>query len=152
MPAKACSYRLRTGRFSLAGQVYLVTTRLVSGRKTFEDWRLGRLVVAELRRAHELGRVESIAWVVMPDHLHWLFELREGTLERIMQCVKSRSSIALNKATNGAGQVWQTGYHDIAQRKEEDLKHMARYILANPLRAGLVANIRDYPLWDCKWI
>ena len=152
MPAKARSHCLRKGRFSHTGQVYLVTTRLVPGRKTFEHWRLGRLVVAELRRAHELGTVVSIAWVVMPDHLHWLFELREDPLERIMQCVKSRSAIALNKATGGAGRVWQTGYHDIALRREDDLKHLARYVLANPLRAGLVETIRDYPLRDCKWI
>jgi len=29
---------------------------------------------------------------------------------------------------------------------------MARYIVANPLRAGLVERIGDYPLWDATWL
>jgi hypothetical protein len=29
---------------------------------------------------------------------------------------------------------------------------MARYIIANPLRAGLVDRIGDYPLWDAMWL
>jgi putative transposase len=152
MPAKAHSHSLRSGRVSVPGQVYLVTTRLINGRRTFANWQLGRLLVDELRLAHEKERVHSLAWVVMPDHLHWLFELREGTLASVMQQVKSRSSIALNRATGNCGRVWQTGYHDIAIRREENLINFARYIVANPLRAGLVRNVGEYPLWDCKWL
>ena len=29
---------------------------------------------------------------------------------------------------------------------------MARYIVANPLRAGLVWDIGSYPHWDCIWM
>lgn len=152
MPVKAHSHSLRSGRFSAPGQIYMVTTRLVDSRQTFKDWRLGRLVVNELRLAHEQDIAHSLAWVVMPDHLHWLFELRSGTLDRVVQRVKSKSGIALNKATGSSGQVWQTGYHDTALRDHDDLKGFARYILANPIRAGLAKNVRDYPLWDCKWL
>ena len=152
MPAKAHSHSLRSGRVSVPGQVYLVTTRLINGRRTFANWQLGRLVVDELRLAHEKKIVHSLAWVVMPDHLHWLFELRDGRLASVMQRVKSRSSIALNRATGNSGRVWQTGYHDIAIRQEKNLINFARYIVANPLRAGLVNNVGEYPLWDCKWL
>ena len=48
--------------------------------------------------------------------------------------------------------VWQKGYFDRALRYEEDLKAAARYIIANPLRAGLVAQVGDYPLWDAIWL
>jgi hypothetical protein len=37
-------------------------------------------------------------------------------------------------------------------RKDEDLQTVARYIVANPLRAGLVEKIGDYPLWDAIWL
>ncbi len=43
-------------------------------------------------------------------------------------------------------------FHDRAMRKEEDLKAAARYIVANPLRAGLVERCGDYPLWDAVWL
>ena len=44
------------------------------------------------------------------------------------------------------------GYYDHAIRKEEDIKGLAHYIIANPLRAGLVTNINDYPHWDAVWM
>jgi putative transposase len=48
--------------------------------------------------------------------------------------------------------LWQDGYYDRALRKEEDLQQIARYIVANPLRAKLVNKIGDYPLWDAVWL
>ncbi len=70
-----------------------------------------------------------------------------------MQNVKSRSAIALNKASGRSGEkLWQKGFHDHAVRAEEDLASVARYVVANPLRAGLVKRIGDYPLWDAIWL
>jgi hypothetical protein len=37
-------------------------------------------------------------------------------------------------------------------RKDQDLQVAARYIVANPLRAGLVKRVGDYPLWDAIWL
>ena len=48
--------------------------------------------------------------------------------------------------------VWQRGFHDYALGVDKDIVHVARYIVANPLRAGLVSRIGDYPLWDAKWL
>ena len=39
-----------------------------------------------------------------------------------------------------------------AIQSEEDLADVARYIVANPLRAEIVRSIREYPLWDAKWL
>jgi REP element-mobilizing transposase RayT len=48
--------------------------------------------------------------------------------------------------------IWQRGFYDRSIRKEDDLIDIARYIVANPVRAGLVTSIRDYPLWDSIWL
>ncbi|MFO1430843.1 MAG: transposase [Candidatus Competibacteraceae bacterium] len=104
------------------------------------------------KSATEQGLVDSLAWVIMPDHLHWLIQLRNMPLQQLMQGVKSRSAIAINRRLGTDGQVWQKGYYDHALRKEEDIKALARYIVANPLRAGLVTKIGDYPLWDAVWL
>jgi len=45
-----------------------------------------------------------------------------------------------------------TSFHYHALRNEESIKAAARYIIANPLRAGLVQRIEDYPLWDALWL
>lgn len=69
-----------------------------------------------------------------------------------MQRIKGRSAISINRVLGSQGQLWQKGFHDRAIRKEEDLQAIARYVVANPLRAGLVDKIGDYPLWDAIWL
>jgi REP element-mobilizing transposase RayT len=121
-------------------------------RSVFTNFRVGRLLVDELKQAHDLNLINSLAWVIMPDHFHWLFELRDATLPEVMKRVKSRSTLAINRASGTQGAFWQSGYHDRAARAEEDLIKIARYIIANPLRAGLVEHIGNYPLWDAAWL
>ncbi len=96
--------------------------------------------------------MNSIAWVIMPDHFHWLVQIERCTLAQLMQAIKSRSTLTINRALNRTGAFWQTGYHDRAIRDGEDLRSFARYTVANPLRAGLVEKIGDYPLWDACWL
>ncbi|MGH8355704.1 MAG: REP-associated tyrosine transposase [Pseudomonas sp.] len=150
--AKSHAHRLRTGRYPEPGRIYWLTTVVQDRKALFSDWHLGRLLVQELRRAENERQVVSLAWVVMPDHLHWLIELIEGSLEMLMRRVKSRSTLAINAANGRSGQLWQRGYHDHVVRREEDLKALARYVVANPLRARLVGRMGDYPLWDAIWL
>jgi REP element-mobilizing transposase RayT len=152
MPTIHQALRLRTGRFSAPGQIYLVTTVVQNRDPVFRDFMQGRLVVDALKKAQEEELVLSLAWVVMPDHLHWLFELKNNTLTCIMARTKSRITLALNRSLERDGSLWQHGFHDRAIRRDEDLPAVARYIVANPLRAGLVEKIGDYPLWDAVWL
>ncbi|WPP01329.1 transposase [Pseudomonas sp. HR96] len=143
---------LRIARVSEIGRCYIITTVTMGRLPVFQDWRLGRRVVNELKAQQDQGRARSIAWVVMPDHLHWLVELQSGSIETVVRQVKGRSALAVNKAIGRSGPIWQRGFHDHALRRDEDLRQVARYILRNPLEAGLVARIGDYPLWDACWI
>jgi hypothetical protein len=43
--------------------------------------------------------------------------------------------------------LWQGGFHDHVLRQEEDRRAAIRYLIANPIRAGLVVDVRDYPFW-----
>ena len=145
-------HALRAGRISEPGRAYLLTTVTYKRRPLFLDWRLARLLVEEMRRLHDQQLAHSLAWVVMPDHLHWLVQLQEMPLTKLVLQLKSRSAIAINRPRNSSGRVWQKGFYDHALRREEDLPATARYIVANPLRAGLVSRIGDYPLWDAIWL
>lgn len=95
---------------------------------------------------------ESLAFVVMPDHFHWLISLGDTTLAKLMGRVRSSSALQINRAHSTNGQIWQRGYHDHALRSEEDVLETARYVVANPLRAGLVKHLAEYPLWDAIWL
>ncbi|MCU1719053.1 REP-associated tyrosine transposase [Pseudomonas sp. 5P_3.1_Bac2] len=146
------SHNLRRGRHSECGRSYLITVAVDHRQPILSNFFVGRLLVAELRLVAELGWVDSLAWVVMPDHWHWLVTLREATLAELMQRVKGRSARSINQALDRAGRLWQAGYHEHALRTEEDMQAVARYLVANPLRAGLVKRVGDYPLWDAVWL
>ena len=144
--------RLRLGRFSESGQIYLLTSVTRDRTPFFTDWHKGRLLVNAFRQAEEEGSAISLAWVVMPDHFHWLVELQNSSLSVLMCKTKSRTTWAFNAMSGRNIRLWQKGYHDRAIRKEEDLQNIARYIIMNPVRADLVRRPHDYPLWDAIWV
>ncbi len=142
---------LRKGRVSESGRIYLVTSVTEGRRPLFLDLYSARILIHEFRLADQFGLTKTWAFVVMPDHFHWLLQLGDTELGRVVVRVKSRSAITLNKRL-GKGRLWQKGFHDHALRVEEDLQGVARYVIANPLRAGLVGSVRDYPHWDAAWL
>ena len=152
MPVAAKGSRLRKGRHSQTMSIYLLTVVTHDRRPAFADWRSARLLVEQLRAADEAEIATSMAWVVMPDHLHWLLQLQSGSLAELVCRIKSRSSRSINLMRGEQGRLWQRGYYDRALRRDEDLKAAARYIIMNPLRAGLVDRVGDYPLWDAIWV
>ena len=142
---------LRKGRYSEESRAYLITTTTHNREPLFLDWCCGRLVVRTLQG--ESHRVTTLAFVVMPDHLHWLMQLgSDVSLAGVVQSVKSVSAHRVNRYRGGRGPVWQDGFHDHALRRDEDLRLAARYVVANPLRAGLVETIGLWPLWDAVWL
>jgi len=75
------------------------------------------------------------------------------TLSRLVGAMKRHSARRINELNRVAGRcVWQRGFHDHALRGDESVPAVARYIVANPLRSGLVNRIGDYSLWDAVWL
>ena len=144
---KAHAKNLRTGRCSEPNRMYVITMVTVDRKPIFLEFPAARLLVNVLQKHEELAFANTLCFVVMPDHVHWMMQL--GTvhsLSNTMQALKSITSRKLGKT------VFQKGFFDHAIRREEDIKKLARYMVANPLRAGLVNNINDYPHWDAVWM
>ncbi|WP_019624441.1 REP-associated tyrosine transposase [Thioalkalivibrio thiocyanoxidans] len=150
MPRKARSHRLRFGRVSEHGRVYLVTAVCADRQAWFSRFEHGRCCVHAIRELE--GEANTLCFVVMPDHMHWLMQLEAGDLSRVVQKVKGSTTRRIGQLRGRPCKVWQPGFHDRALRREEDLQAVARYVVANPLRAGLVSNLRHYPLWDAIWL
>ena len=148
------SNALRRNRESTPGDIYAVTTSALSRRRYFDGFYRGRCVVDALRRAEARGQARTLAFVVMPDRLHWLLRLgTEAQLAKVVARVKRESSASLNASDEQVGRrIWQPGYYEHHAHSDEDLYSQARYIVENPIRAGVVLEIGDYPLWDCVWL
>ena len=145
------SPRLQRGRYSHPGYCYALTTTTHGRRTWFEDPLNAEVIIDTLRYMDRCGVSCTLAWVVMPDHVHWLIQLRQATLARCMLLFKSRSSRLLNERLQRTGKRWQHGYFDHAVRNEESLRRHALYILANPIRAGLASALGEYPHAWSRW-
>ncbi|MDR7192916.1 REP element-mobilizing transposase RayT [Luteimonas terrae] len=88
----------------------------------------------------------------MPDHAHWLLQLGNESLERVVARMKSAVSRNLHHSWGNTRPIWARAFHDRAMRRDEDLHAAARYVVANPLRAGLSRSLADYPFWDAVWL
>lgn len=138
---------LRKGRVSLSHHVYLVTAVTVSRKPVFVPFEAARSAVRCFHDKDVACQAQTCAFVVMPDHIHWLLQIGEGgSLSGLVRLYKAKVSMRLGM------RVWQRGFHDHALRDDEDVRNVARYIVANPLRAGLVEHIAEYPHWDAIWL
>ena len=144
---------LRRGRHSQAGQIYLITFTTANRNPHFRNWETASFMAGTMTSPDAWRRSQLLAWVLMPDHWHGLIQL--GEQDNLSDCVrrlKGKTARELRRKHPYLGRIWEPGFHDRALRKEEDLRAMARYLAMNPVRAGLVERVGDYPYWDAVWV
>jgi putative transposase len=85
------------------------------------------------------------AYCLMPDHVHLLIDGRteRSDLRRFIK--RAKQSSGQRYAATARGPLWQDSYYDHVVRREDDLIRIVRYIIENPVRAGLVKSPLDYP-------
>jgi putative transposase len=144
--------KLRQGRYSEPNRIYFVTSCTDGRTPIFRQPELARLVLDHSWREEKARDCENLAIVVMPDHFHWLLQISAGrSLQQIVASLKGGTAYKINRLRDQHGKVWQAGFHDHAVRREENLQNLAAYLIQNPVRAGLVSHIDDYPFWRSVW-
>jgi len=81
-------------------------------------------------------------YVIMPDHIHLFVQ---GGPEFILSPWVGGLKRALSICAKLPGRLWQPGFFDHVLRSEESYAQKWEYVLENPVRAGLVANAKDWP-------
>ncbi|WP_283786261.1 REP-associated tyrosine transposase [Bermanella sp. WJH001] len=137
---------LKKGRYSQIGFVYHLVMTTKDRQPVFKEFDQARRIVRILKADEDLCFTKTLAFVVMPDHIHWLMQLERGDLAQAVQRIKS-----LFTKHSGLN-VWNTGFYDHAIRSDETLIDVARYIVANPFRAGLCKSVKEYSHWDSVWL
>jgi putative transposase len=123
---------------------YFLTFCTRSRRRIFIEPAIVELTLEQVRQTCREQGFALLAYCAMPDHLHLLVEgtMETSDLQRFVKRAKQGSGARY--ALKHGGALWQEGYHDRVLRAEDDTRVIARYILANPVRAGLVEHPRDY--------
>jgi REP element-mobilizing transposase RayT len=94
---------------------------------------------------HDAQRYRLCAWVVMPNHVHVLFEVWQVPMSEIVYSWKRFGATKMNKALGLEGRFWQKEYWDRFMRDEEHFNRARHYVESNPVKAGLCARAEDWP-------
>lgn len=85
------------------------------------------------------------AYCLMSNHYHLLIETRESTLAQGMRQLNGAFTQRSNRHHGRVGHVFQGRYKAILVQKESHLLELARYVVLNPVRAGMVRSAKDWP-------
>jgi REP element-mobilizing transposase RayT len=137
----------RLSNFEYRGfYTYFVTVCTHHRLQAFDDLEFGSLVRDQLLRQAQLRSIALLAYCLMPDHVHLLARGRtiDADLRSFMQSWLTRAAYVWRK--RGGERLWQSGYHDHVLRDEEPFLSVARYVILNPVRAGMVSTPDEYSL------
>ena len=100
------------------------------------------LVVADAIRHFDAKRYRLLAWCVMPNHVHVVVRLFPGQeLAATVHSWKSFTAKQVNQILRRSGPLWGREYYDHLVRDGDQLDRIARYVINNPVKAGL----RNWP-------
>jgi putative transposase len=127
------------------GHRYFLTLCTQRRLRVFITSKAVDLVLVQLLRSARDERIAVFAYCFMPDHLHLLVEGTDpaSELTEFVRIFKQRSSFHWKSAFGS--ELWQRSYFEHVLRSHESSIDAARYVLANPLRAGMVSSVEDYP-------
>jgi putative transposase len=121
------SNALRVHRVTLPNRIYHVTKRLSTELAVLVDLTqadFGKVIVNSLIHQRDKAGCRLFAFVVMPDHVHWLFALPEGgNLSDRVKVVFNWCALQLNKGIGRGGRVWQDGYLFVNSLDRDWLHH-----------------------------
>ncbi|TDB27278.1 transposase [Stenotrophomonas sp. ATCM1_4] len=142
---------LRRGRTTQIGQISLITFTTRDRIALFGQHALAAHVARAIHDPGNWPHARLMAWVLMPDHWHGL--IAPNGLEPIGRTIaRLKANTTRHLPATVERPVWARAFHDRALRREEDLRTVARYLLMNPVRAGLVSSPRFYPYWNAIWL
>jgi REP element-mobilizing transposase RayT len=134
-------------RLEFAGALYHVTARGNERRSIF-------LGDADGDRAAFLGVLgqtcERFNWIchaycLMTNHYHLLLETPDANLSKGMRQLNGVYTQYVNRAHGRVGHLFQGRFKAILVERERYLLELARYVVLNPVRAGMVGAPGDWP-------
>jgi putative transposase len=102
-----------------------------------------------LRRVQEIHPFHLLAYVILPDHFHWLMRVDEesGNFSVVLHSIKRNYTLNFKKTHNISTHfnLWQGRFWDHIIRDERDLTNHFDYIHWNPTKHGYTPKPEDWP-------
>lgn len=126
---------------------YFLTFCTWERARHFTDSRHVAIVSEQFQCASGEESFAVVAYCFMPDHVHLLVagESDDADLKRFSKLAKQYSGFYFRRSTGLA--LWQRSGFERSLRSEETTAAVVRWVVANPVRAGLVKAPTEYPFW-----
>jgi putative transposase len=137
-----------------AGGTYFFTVNLLERNKSVLTNHIGilRESVFKVKRKRPF---EIVAWVVLPDHLHAVWTLPEGDSDyssrwreikkAFSRQLPKKESLSATRLKHGERGIWQRRFWEHTITSELDYQNHVDYVYLNPLKHGLVDQVKDWP-------
>ena len=140
--------RARLDRQSYVGRHRTFLTFCTHGRRrVFTTGELVDQVVGEFLRGCAREGFEIVAYCFMPDHVHLLVGGMWLDSDLVRWITLSKQFAAVSYLRSTGQRLWQEGWFDRVVRDSDDVVAIVQYIIENPIRAGLVVDVTEYPFW-----
>jgi putative transposase len=135
----------RIPRGQQGGYVYHVINR-GNGRATVfhksQDYEAFLSLLSEAKKRHP---VKLFGFCLMPNHFHFVVEpTHENMLSQFMQWLLTSHVRRYHKHYGGSGHIWQGRFKSFPVQRDEHLITALRYVLQNPVRAGLSSTAQEW--------
>ena len=145
MKEKETKETVKIPRTHIEGALYYVTSRGDNNENIFKDNHDFDSYLDLLKKYKEQYGFKLFSFVLMPNHLHLLIELKEGlTISDIMHDLNANYTKYFNSRYESKGHLFQERYKMVLLEKEQYLIPVSAYIHLNPRALGLTTQPQAY--------
>ncbi len=135
----------RKPRIHYPGAVYHVMLRGNGGQDIFFDLADRSRFLLFIQQGLERFFHRVYAYCLMDNHVHLALQVADTPLSKIMQNLGFRYTQYINREQQRTGHLFQGRFKALLIDEENYLLQLVRYIHLNPLRAGMVKHLDEYP-------
>ncbi|MBW1783153.1 MAG: transposase [Deltaproteobacteria bacterium] len=133
----------RTARLDTPGLLHHIMIRGIERRKIFSDDKDRENLIERLSILVPETKTQCYAWSFLSNHAHFLFRSGPRGIAGLMRRLLTGYAVSYNKRHRRHGQLFQNRYKSIICQEDRYFQELVRYIHLNPLRAKLVADLKD---------
>lgn len=134
-------------RIAFPGAWYHVMNRGRRSENIYLDKLDYKTFVELLQETSDAWNIRIAAYCLMPNHYHMLVYTPEGNISRAMRHINGVYTQRFNRRHHLDGQLFRGRYKSIIVHGDSYLLQLVRYIHRNPLKAGIVDDLKAY-LWS----
>jgi len=135
----------RQARIQYNGALYHLTSRGNAQEDIFRTDEDRLEFIDVLRKSRNRYNCTVYAYCLMDNHYHLLVETPDGNLSQFMRQLNGVYTQSFNFTHRRTGHIFEGRYKSILVQKDLYLLELARYIVLNPVRAGMVRSAKDWP-------